>query len=532
MNTSLRILHLEDNPVDAELIHATLAAEGIACEAMRVETRGGFVDAIEGGRFGLILADYNLPAFDGISALAIAREKSPDVPFIFVSGSLGEEAAIETLKSGATDYVLKHRPERLVPSVRRALEEIEARKERKSLEEQVRQSQKMEAIGILAGGIAHDFNNLLTVILGYSEMLLRKFTEDPDTYADIEQIDKAGRRAASLTGQLLAFSRKQVLELKHLDLNLVVADMEKMFRRVLGEDIDLVTILGNDLGIVKADEGQIQQVIMNLAVNARDAMPSGGKLTIETANVDIDQAYARTHENVSGPHVLLEVSDTGCGMDKETQARVFDPFFTTKEQGRGTGLGLSTVYGIIKQSAGHIWLYSEPGHGTTFKIYLPRVEQQAEDIKPSDESAIETPFTGTMLVVEDDPLVRQLLIRALREQHYTVLETSSGEEALRVARDYHDEIHLLLTDLVMPGINGRALAAQIQALRPTIRILFSSGYTSDAITRHGVLDPGVLFFQKPFTPQGLVRKVREALNSPAQRTSNKLEESIHLEAGL
>ena len=389
--------------------------------------------------------------------------------------------------------------------------------ERCRLEEQLRQSQKMKAIGSLAGGIAHDFNNLLTAIIGYSQMLSRRFEHDDDARSDIEEIEKAGHRAASLTNQLLAFSRKQVLEPKIVCLNFVLDEIEKFFRRLLGEDIDLVTILRPELGVVKADPGQLQQVILNLVVNARDAMPTGGKLTIETSNVEIDDAYVRTHVDVTpGSYVMLAVSDNGCGMDSKTQDRIFEPFFTTKEQGKGTGLGLSTVYGIVKQSGGHIWVYSEPGHGTTFKIYLPRAEQAETAARVNGYSNARTRGTETVLLVEDEPLVRQLAVRVLQERGYTVLQAVNGEESLRLAEAYDDQIHLLLTDVVMPGISGSALAARIKEQRSITKVLFASGYTDDAIVHHGMLDPGVAFLQKPFTPDSLARKVREVLDAPMQ----------------
>ncbi len=386
--------------------------------------------------------------------------------------------------------------------------------ERRRLEEHLRQAQKMEAIGRLAGGIAHDFNNVLTAILGYSGFLLDKLDPTAPARRDVQEIKKAGERAAWLTQQLLAFSRKQVLKPQVLDLNQVIEKMDRLLRRLIGEHIRLLTVPAPTLGRVKVDQSQIEQVLMNLAINARDAMPEGGRLTIETAPVDLDEAYAKSHaEVVPGPYVMLAMSDTGSGMEAATKARIFEPFFTTKPIEKGTGLGLATVYGIVKQSGGHIWVYSEPGHGTTFKIYFPRVTEPAsppEQIKPE---ATARGGSETVLVVEDDSAVRSLARAVLEEKGYRVLEAANGEEALRVSASHQDVIHLLLTDVIMPGMSGRVLAERLSALRPEIKALFISGYAGNAIFHHGVLDPGIAFLQKPFTAQELAQKVREVLDA-------------------
>ena len=518
MEKPVRILYLEDNPTDAELVRARLAAEGIDCEIVCVETDTDFASAVEQGGWALIISDFTLPSYDGMSALALARTKCPDVPFIFFSGTVGEEAAIDALKKGASDYVLKPRPARLVSAVKRALREAEERAERKKLEEQLRQAQKMEAIGQLTGGIAHDFNNMLTVIIGYSELMLQRLKADDPLRSEVEQVKEAGVRASLLTRQLLAFSRKQVLQPRVLDLNAVLTNMDRMLQRLIGEDIDLVTVPAPGLGRVLADPGQIEQVIMNLAVNARDAMPQGGKLTIETANVELDEAYARQHGPVQpGPYVMLAVSDTGCGMDAETQARIFEPFFTTKEVGKGTGLGLSTVYGIVKQSSGDIWVYSEPGRGTTFKIYLPWVEGAVDTVEPGVAPARDVRGSETILLVEDDVGIRRLVRQVLAERGYWVLEAIHGTHAIQISEQNTVPIHLLATDLVMPGMSGRELAEHLKPSRPNMKVLFMSGYTDKAIVHHGELDPGTAYLQKPFTPDALARKVREVLDSPPGR---------------
>ena len=375
MRSDLRIVFVEDSPQDAELEERELRKGGLQFDSMRVWTREDCVRALKQFKPDLIISDYSLPEMDGLAALKIASEICPNVPFIFVSGTIGEERAIESLKRGATDYVAKNQLKGLMTKVHRALKEAEEREEKRWLEEQLRQAQKMESIGKLASGIAHDFNNLLTAIIGYSELVLNQTRNDDPLRQHIEEIKKAGERAASLTRQLLAYSRKQVLQPRVLDLNAVIAELDKMLRRLIGADIELVTRLAPELGQVKIDPSQIGQIVINLAVNARDAMPQGGKLTIETTNAQLDEAYARKNVAVTpGQYVMLSVSDTGCGMDAQTQSRVFEPFFTTKEIGKGTGLGLSMVYGIVKQSGGDIWVYSEIGRGTVFKIYLPRAE--------------------------------------------------------------------------------------------------------------------------------------------------------------
>jgi PAS domain S-box-containing protein len=393
-------------------------------------------------------------------------------------------------------------------------ERKQAEEEKLSLQEQLRQAQKMEAVGQLAGGVAHDFNNLLTVIKGYSQLSLLDLKEDNPLWGNIQEIEKATQRATDLTRQLLAFSRRQILDLKVLDLNVLLKELEKMLRRIIGEDITLATLLSENLGKVKIDPSQIEQVIFNLAVNARDAMPGGGKLTIETANVELDEEYARVHVNVApGRYVRLSVSDTGVGMTQEVKERVFEPFFTTKEKGKGTGLGLSMVYGIVKQSNGNIWLYSEPERGTTFRIYLPRTEEEADTLHEREETDFSPRGSETVLLVEDDELVRDLANRLLEQQGYRVLKAANGQEALLVAKEHVGEtIHLLLADIVMPRMGGKELADWLKISRPNVKILYTSGYADNAIVHHGVLDPGTHFLQKPFSLKTLSHKVREVLD--------------------
>lgn len=389
--------------------------------------------------------------------------------------------------------------------------------ERKRLEDQVRQSQKMEAIGRLAGGVAHDFNNLLTVMTGYCGLVLTSVDPADPVARDVDQIRRAANQASALTRQLLAFSRQQVLKPQVLNLNHVLADMDQMLRRLIGEDVEMVSSPDPALGAVKADRGQIEQVVMNLAANARDAMPQGGRLTIETMNVDLGENYAHEHVDVKpGRYVLLAVSDTGQGIDEEVRAHIFEPFYTTKVQGHGTGLGLATVHGIVSQSGGHIWVYSERGRGTSFKIYLPLVEEAIAPVVP-DRPPVE-PLHGTesILLVEDEDLVRQMARRILTQYGYTVLEAADGQAALRIGRQHPGPIHLLLTDVVMPGgMSGRALAERLAETRPEMKVLYMSGYTDNAIVHHGALNPETHFIQKPFSPDGLLRQIRAVLRAAA-----------------
>jgi signal transduction histidine kinase/CheY-like chemotaxis protein len=385
--------------------------------------------------------------------------------------------------------------------------------ERRELEAQFRQAQKMEAVGRLAGGVAHDFNNLLMVISGYTEVLLEQANASDSHYQGVLSIQQAADRATTLTRQLLAFSRKQLLELKVVDVNSIVEDMERLLRPLIGEDIELTTKLGSDGGHTRADAGQLEQVLMNLVVNAKDAMPDGGKITIQTSDVTVDELDRREHTFLeAGRYVLLSVTDTGYGMDEETKSRIFEPFFTTKDKGKGTGLGLSTVYGIVKQSGGYIVTQSEPGKGTSFRIYLPRVEEPGEHTEANRHSVQSVGGSETVLLVEDEESVRELVRHTLVTKGYRVLEADHGEAGLEVAANHSGPIDILITDVVMPGMGGRALAQQMLRTYPVMKVLFLSGYTEDAVIQ-GVLDPGTAFLQKPFTLQALSRKVRDVLSS-------------------
>ena len=471
MSQTLRVLIVEDSEDDALLLLRELKRSDYEVRHQRVDTETAMEDALSSGPWDLVVSDHAMPHFSSQAALALLKKQGLDVPFIIISGSIGEELAVQAMKAGASDYIMKGRLARLAPVVERELREAKHRREKRTTEEQFRQAQKMEAVGRLAGGVAHDFNNLLTAISGYSEFLLLNLAPEDPNRLDVEEIRKASRRAAGLTRQLLAFSRKQILQPRLMDANGVLRELDKMLRRLIGEDIELVLDLAADLGTVKADPGQIEQAVMNLVLNSRDAMPKGGRVTIETKNVDLGLSYAQSHfDVVPGPHVMIAVSDQGTGMDSATLARVFEPFFTTKEQGKGTGLGLATVYGIVKQSGGSVFVYSEPGQGTAFKIHLPRVQCAAEPLKARPEPA-PRPGSETLLLVEDDEQVRHFAKRSLQQFGYEVLEAVNPEEALAVCAraDEARRIRLLLTDVVMPRMHGTELAGRVRASLPGSR---------------------------------------------------------------
>ena len=509
-----RILCLEDNQTDRELLESLLLEEGIASGLTFVTTRQGFESALEQGSFDLIISDYSLPGYDGMSALAAARKFQLETPFIFVSGTIGEDRAIESLKNGATDYVLKDRRDRLISAVQRALREGKERIERKKLEEQLRQAQKMEAIGQLAGGVAHDFNNLLAVIQGNAELAM--MTVDKQQMREfIKQIIDASGRAANLTRQLLAFGRKHNMRLDNLNLREVIHHLTKMLNRIIGEDIHLHCDAEAPL-FVHADVTMMEQILLNLVVNARDAMPQGGQLQIATRAVRFDAQALSAHPDArAGDFVCLTVSDTGTGIAPEHMAHIFEPFFTTKEVGKGTGLGLATVYGIVKQHQGWVGVKSQVGKGTTFEIFLPAIEPAGTGSKAKTPESSACGGNEQVLLVEDDEAVRVMTRLTLESLGYRVVEAVTGRKALEVWQHHEQHIGLLMTDIVMPdGMNGRQLAEQLRIERPGLKVLFVSGYSLNVISRDTDFfkRENNHFLQKPFTTKVLAESIRRCLD--------------------
>jgi two-component system cell cycle sensor histidine kinase/response regulator CckA len=525
---SLRVLVVDDSETDAKLVVKALRRDGRSVYFERVETADAMRRALATSTWDVILCDWSMPAFSAHAALGVVKKLDLDLPFIIVSGTMGEETAVEAMRAGAHDYVLKGRLSRLTPAVEREIREFQRREAHRQSERRLKQSeealreseghlrqaQKMEAVGRLAGGVAHDFNNVLSVILTYGDLMLSSLPPDDPNREDVEEIRRAGLRAAGLTRQLLMFSRQHVVEPKVVDVNDVIDGMQKMLSRLLGEDVELVVLKHATAWKTRVDPSSFDQVIMNLVVNARDAMPTGGKLTIKTDNVSVDDHHFPAHFQArGGDYVVVTVTDDGTGMDKETIARIFDPFFTTKEKGKGTGLGLSTVFGILQQCGGAICVHSEPGHGSTFEVYFPRVEGAVVTRRPPRDPA-QRRGSETILLVEDEEAVRTVIQTVLLRQGYTVVTASDGQAGLDVSQKCGGPIHLLLTDVVMPRMSGPALARQLAARRPETRVLYISGYTDDSAMRHGVADGELAYLQKPITPGVLIARVREILDAP------------------
>jgi two-component system, cell cycle sensor histidine kinase and response regulator CckA len=526
----LRLILIEDSEDDACLILHELRRGGFAVSAARVETGNELATVLAEGPWDLAIADHNLPQFSAPEALQLVRARAEGLPFIIVSGAMGEDLAVSAMKAGAGDYLVKGQLSRLVPAVRRELADAQQRRQRaraeqalRQAENQLRQAQKLEAVGRLAGGIAHDFNNLLTAIAGYSELALQKLPGNLMARTDIEQIRLAGERAATLTRQLLAFSRQQVLEPRVAHFNTIITNLEPLLRCAAGRQIDFVADLDDRIGHVKVDVGQMERVLMNLVVNARDAMPNGGQLRIATRDhVGADAAVPGGLTIDPGHHLMLTVSDTGVGMTTETAKHIFEPFFTTKGQGRGTGLGLSTVFGIIAQSGGHISVETALGHGTSIEILLPCVSEPLE-IEAETPVVMSTRGDETLLLVEDDAAIRDLLHAALESAGYRVLVASDGLDALAVVSAHAGRIDMLITDVSMPRMGGEDLAANLTA-RYDIPVLLMSGYAEHLVSgpTEG-LTPGEAYLQKPFTPSALLCRVRALLDhAPGARVHGRL----------
>lgn len=516
--TDLRVIFIGDTASDA--IAAELRRGGYEPEFKRIHSAPELAEALKSS-WDLVISDFTGREFGALAVLNYIQDKGLDLPVIVVTGKIKESEVLSVLKAGAADHLTRGNLMRLNAAVERELRAVSLRRERVRLEEQFRQAQKMEAVGRLAGGVAHDFNNLLTVITGYSDLLLAKQDLQPSHRTALEEIRRSAERGGGLTNQLLAFSRRQPLQPRLIHLNDLVLQMEKMLRRLIGEDIELVTIPAASMDVVEADAGRLEQVMMNLVVNARDAMPNGGKLTIETGAVQLGASFSARQLGVKpGPYVTLSVVDTGTGMSEETKSHVFEPFFTTKNPGRGTGLGLATAYGIIRQSGGAIGIFSQLGEGTTARIYLPQA-REASVTRP-DQAAVAQDLEGaeTILLVEDEARVRKLILDVLASRGYHVLEATRGEEALRLCDLHNGEIHLSVVDVVMPEMSGPDLVRRIALRRPGMRVLYISGYTDEAIIHHGVLNSGAAFLQKPFVPDALVRKVREVLDSRSNTAPN------------
>jgi two-component system, cell cycle sensor histidine kinase and response regulator CckA len=521
VGSALNVLLVDDSADDAEIIIRELQRGGREISAERVFDASSMSASLRRRRWDLVLSDWTMPSFSGAAALELVKSAGVDLPFIIVSGTVTEDLAIKAMQSGARDWVLKDKLARLLPAVERELGEAAARKRAaialRQNEEHLRQSQKMDAVGGLAAGVAHDFNNVLAVILGHADLLLGEPNLSNDMRESLGEIRGATVRAAELTQRLLAFGRQQVLQPRKTDLNQIVSGLDKMLRRLVGEDVGLVVGTADAAAVALVDPGQMEQVVLNLVTNAREAMPRGGTLTVQISNVHVDEpGLGEPSGLMPGNHVMLAVTDTGVGMDAATKARIFEPFFTTKTAGRGTGLGLATVFGIVQQSGGMITTDSESGRGTAFRVYLPQVDPEAGvDASPSEKtvSGAYPRGRGTILLVEDDAAVRVVTRTVLRNAGYLVLDVANGEEALYLAEKHLDAIDLVLSDVVMPRMSGPELAERLWAARPSLNVLYMSGYTAGAIVDRGVLAPGVAFLQKPVAPNVLVHKVREILHA-------------------
>jgi len=512
MGIPIRLLILEDSPEDCDLIVRELRRGGYAVEFDRVETAAGLESAVNSREWDLVISDFSMPQFSGVEALSLVRKKKPDTPFIFVSGTMGEETAVAAMRNGAQDYLMKGNLKRLVPAVQRELRDAEERHKGKRLEQQVQQLQKFEAIGRLAGGIAHDFNNMIGAVLGWSELGYEEAPPGSRLRERFQKIREQSQRAAKLTSQLLAFGRRQLLQPRKVNLNILVQEEMSFLGKVIGADIEIRVYGAEDLRVTEADPTQIEQVLMNLCLNARDAMPDGGKLIIETQNVEIGDEYCRTHAyGKPGSYVLLSVSDTGIGMNSATLEHIFEPFFTTKEVGRGTGLGLATVYGVVKQHGGFVYVYSEVGRGTSFRVYLLAYASAHE---PRELQRDEKHVRGNELILlaDDHEGLRDSGREMLEALGYRTILAHNGAEALELFKSRYHQIDLVILDVVMPEISGPDAYVKMAAIRPGVRVIFTTGYTSEAAPLIALMEKGAPVLQKPYGLTSLSQMVRAALD--------------------
>jgi signal transduction histidine kinase len=516
MPSPLRALIVEDSEADCALVVRALSRSGYDVQHTRVDTAEALQAALQAEKWDVVISDYSLPGFNGSIALAMVREKDPDVPFIYVSGTIGESVAVDAMRTGAQDYIIKGNLARLAPAIQRELREAAARREHKNVERRMRQLEKYEAIGQLAGGIAHDFNNVIGAVMGWAELGGEEVPEGSRAAKYFQNILSQSERAAGLTRQLLAYARRQILEPRNINLNEIIGETAALLQKTIGEQIEVKTVLAPDLQCTLADPSQIEQVLMNLCFNARDAMPEGGELRIETRNVEIDEIYCRHHAYArAGPYVLLAVSDTGTGIDAATLERIFEPFFTTKGLAKGTGLGLATVLGTVKQHEGFIEVYTELGKGTSFKVYLPMSGGVAERQTQTATLPVRG-GTETILVAEDHPGIRDMAREILEALGYRLLLTSDGEEAVREFAAHHAQVSLLLLDVVMPKLSGPDAYEKIGAIKPGVPVIFTSGYSEQGDRLSAFVAGGAGFLQKPYGAKILAQKVREILDHSAK----------------
>jgi signal transduction histidine kinase len=513
MSAPLRVLLVEDSADDAALIVRHLQLGGYDVESERVDSRNSMSTAIERKNWDLVICDYSMPNFSGSEALQLLRERDRDIPFIFVSGTIGEDTAVSALKLGAQDYVMKGNLKRLLPAIQRELCEAQERRERERLEQRLKQLERFEAIGRLAGGIAHDFNNIIGTVMGWAQMGYEEASPYPGMQQRFQKIRAEAQRAAGLTSQLLTFARRQVLQPRHLDLNQSISNLAPLLETATGAHVEVKNVLAPDLGVIRADPTQIDQALMNLYLNARDAMPSGGQLVIETRNVRLDESFCRTHPDAKpGEYVLLTVSDTGVGMDKATLDRIFEPFFTTKELGRGTGLGLATVYGVVQQHEGFIRVDTEPGKGSAFHLYFPA---SAGAIQARNSTPVSTLSRGTetLLIADDHEGLIEIAKEFLGACGYTLILAKNGEKAVQLFTENKVRIDLVILDVSMPLLTGPEAYRRMCELQPGLRVIFTTGHTAESPLLNSTLEAGAALLQKPYAPQELALLVRRTLDA-------------------